>query len=259
MSDPNRWEGAPTALSDLLAKLEGTSPPNGTFEPPKCIDCGASPVWRVGATCETCRMALALADRRAALVAAWDTVPETLRWAKFDDVRLDRWARDSDAVKIARGRVGRPLVTLQGPMRAGKTTIAVAMLAETFRAASAPDASAGAIWLARRSLFVRAEALLKARDQYPLGEGDPPLVARATHAGVLLLDELVPHPDPHRVLRELINDRHVRKRPTLVTTWLTKEQCAENFGGVAGRLFEDGDLVPVRKLAAAGGGREAAQ
>lgn len=236
-------------LGELTGALDRGPTPESAAQP-KCAACGTATVTRWVVYCPPCREVAALRDRRDAIARAWRTVPEALRWAAFDSPTLPHWAPDDEAIAAARAHLDAPLVTLVGLMRAGKTTIAACMLREHLRRGAAKAAMARDVYRARTARFVTTMDLLRERDTTRLGQDHMPLRDVCERASVLVIDELGRARDPHGVLYGLLHDRHARGRQTIVTTWLSREQCAETYGGIAGRLFDDGIVINVRKAAA---------
>jgi hypothetical protein len=214
---------------------------------PMCIACDKVRVRRFGSECASCGEATAARERRDSILRAWKTVPETLQWVAFENPRLAQWVTDGDAIAKALKSLDAPLVTLVGGMRAGKTTLAIAMLREHVRRGTRKGASPRDVGHARRARFVTTMDLVRERDETRLGEDHMPLRDVCERASVLVLDELGELRDPHAVIYGLLHMRHAQGRPTIVTTWLSREQCAETYGGVAGRLFDDGVVIRVRK------------
>jgi len=127
----------------------------------------------------------------------------------------------------------RPIVTLVGPSRAGKTCIAAACL----RAYSMPDATE----------WVDATKLGEASMESGLGDRAEYL-RRADRAKFLVIDELR---DPKHASKAantygVINDRHGRMRQTLVTTGMDPAQLSAVFGsGGMERLMEPESALVV--------------
>jgi hypothetical protein len=230
-------------LADLLRALEGA--PTG---PPICRTCGAVVVRRLGADCPPCAEAAAAAERREAITRAWKTTPDVLHWVAFDAPGLDKWVTDATAIAAARGALDARLVTLTGPNRAGKTVIACCMFREHLRRGARKKASPRERVHARRGRFETTHTLIREREETRLGEEHMPVRDVCEHASLLVLDNLEDANDPHRVIYTLLHNRHADGRQTIVTTWLDREQCAAvHGGGLAGRLFEDGVVIQVRK------------
>lgn len=221
----------------------------GPHPEPMCIRCDVVGVRRTGLECSTCVASRTRREREEGLRRAWATVPTSLAWATFGSPQLAAWVPDADAIEAAKAAIGAPLVTLVGDMRAGKTTLAACMLREHVRRGAKATATSADVWHARRARFVRGYDLLRERDNTRLGEDHMPILDVCERASVLVLDELGQGKDPHGVLYALLHDRHARARQTIVTTWMTREQCAERYGGIAGRLFDDGVVIRVRKAA----------
>ena len=126
-----------------------------------------------------------------------------------------------------------PRVCFIGASRAGKTSLAVAML----RA-----------WVARyerRAMFFAAHRLGVARLQHPAGHGEAPLVEAAMDAPLVLLDDLGSERDfPSNPIADVIFERHARDLPTWVTTGLSRDALVVRYGaGVTARLFERARVI----------------
>jgi hypothetical protein len=231
--------GSMTALS---AALNG-----GRVLDPTCVSCGV-PVPRVGRECLACISARARAERAEGLNRAWSTVPETLAWLAFDAAGVEAWVLDVAARAAAKDAFGLPLVTLRGEPGAGKTSLACCMLREHVRRGARASSTPREIWHARRARFVTTCDLIRERDERRLGDDHLPLLEACERASILVLDDLDRASDPRRVIHGLIHARHRHGRQTIVTTALTREECARHHEpGIARRLFDDGLVIEVAK------------
>jgi hypothetical protein len=139
------------------------------------------------------------------------------------------------AIGIGKTACFEPRVCLMGSTRAGKTSLAVAML----RA-----------WVAkyeRIALFVPAHRLGVARIQHAAGHGEAALVETAMQAPLVLLDDLGSERDfPTSPIADVIFERHAQGLPTWMTTGLTREPLVTRYGaGVVARLFERARVIHV--------------
>ena len=132
--------------------------------------------------------------------------------------------------------------TLIGPAGVGKTTAAFALARRW-------------AWDARqRFQYSTGYELARAPREHELGDDEPPAVARAKNARILLLDDLGSEPAaPNSPIPELIHDRHADDRPTIVTSWMDRAKLAARFGdGTCRRLLEAPALFLDMKI---GGGK----
>src|SRR5579859_5276949 len=210
-------------VNDALAKLQ---PVFGPLPQPKCVRCDGAVVVRFGSECSECTAQRARAERKDSLRRAWATVPQTLAWVAFDAPAFAEWVPDSDAARRAREALTAPMVTLTGPMRSGKTTLGCAMLREHIRRGARAGAAPRDVYHAQRARFARSFDLVREREATRLGDEHMPLWDVCLRASVLLLDELGEQHDRHGTIYALLHDRHAQGRQTIVTTWLTREQCA---------------------------------
>lgn len=174
------------------------------------------------------------ASRRAAYVRlAEESIPPAFEAASLEAEWLRRLvgaraiADATQALSVARA-------VFVGPPGSGKTSLAIAMM----RAAIAAEEVHP--WRTCGARYVSAHRLAKARAIHPLGDGEPPLVAMALKAPLLVLDELGGEDARHSsAVAEVIYERHADDLPTWVTTGVTPERLAERYGGgIARRLFE---------------------
>ena len=171
--------------------------------------------------------------RRAAAVArVEETIPERYATARLNARWLQELAGPEAMVK-ARAAVTAPLVVFMGPTRAGKTSLAVAMLR------------------ARNDLgarFVRAKRLGTARIQHPAGAGEAPYVEMAMRAGFVLIDELGGESmTQNDALPDVVFERHESVLPTWFTTGLDAKGVGDRFGGgVHRRIFEGAVIIKLK-------------
>ncbi len=180
------------------------------------------------------RVASGNEQRRAALFALEKTIPDSYRWARFSASEL-RERVPAPAFAWAEDAWQHDRVCLMGASRAGKTSLAVAMLRCWVSHASRPAA------------FVHAYRLGVARILHPAGHGEPDLVDSAMRAPLVLIDDLGGERD-HALsaLPDVLVERHAENRPTWVTTGLTREQLVKRYGqGIVARVFERATLIRV--------------
>jgi len=172
--------------------------------------------------------------RSTALSALEKTVPASYRWSRFSAPEL-RQRVPAPALAWAQNAWRDDRMCLMGASRAGKTSLAVAMLRRWASHASRPAA------------FVHAYRLAIARIMHPAGHGEPELVELAMRAPLVLIDDLGGERD-HALsaLPDVLVERHAENRPTWVTTGLTREQLVKRYGqGIVARVFERATVIPV--------------
>jgi len=202
--------------------------------------------------CPTCSRESHIATQMRPTIAS---IPEDLRWAVGNTaaglrVLSSRTGNPCVALPeatIARGLAAPPSQHLhfRGRVGAGKTTLAVAMLAAWVRLDPTRR---------RGSFLVDASALARARAGHPLGHAEAPLVARALRVPLLVLDDLGHEThDRDNCLSDVVYGRAAASRPTWVTTGLVANEDAAHFaaalaakydGGFARRIVELGK--PIR-------------
>jgi DNA replication protein DnaC len=173
-------------------------------------------------------------QRTTALSALEKTIPASYRWARFSAPEL-RQRVPAPALAFAQDAWRHDRVCLMGASRAGKTSLAVAMLRRWASHAS------------RAGVFVHAYRLGVARILHPAGHGEPELVELAMRAPLVLIDDLGGERD-HAVsaLPDALVERHAENRPTWVTTGLTREQLVKRYGqGIVARVFERATVIHV--------------
>jgi DNA replication protein DnaC len=173
-------------------------------------------------------------QRRAALSALEKTIPASYRWSRFSAPEL-RPRVPAPALAFAQDAWRHDRVCLMGASRAGKTSLAVAMLRRWASHASRPAA------------FVHAYRLGVARILHPAGHGEPELVDSAMRAPLVLIDDLGGERDhAHSAIPDVLVERHAENRPTWVTTGLTREQLVKRYGqGIVARVFERATMIGV--------------
>jgi DNA replication protein DnaC len=174
-------------------------------------------------------------QRRAALSALEKTIPDSYRWARFSAPELRQRVPASALAAAVEYAWRHDRVCLMGASRAGKTSLAVAMLRRWVSHANRPAA------------FVHAYRLGVARILHPAGHGEPDLVESAMRAPLVLIDDLGGERDhAHSALPDVLVERHAENRPTWVTTGLTREQLVKRYGqGIVARVFERATLIRV--------------
>lgn len=212
---------------------------------PQTCSCG-QPAASTGLRCNSCEKAHILSRRRAIAVREWKSVPKELAALSFGSKGLDAWVHDKAAIARAALALDSSLVTLIGPAGAGKTSIAVAMLAAHVRVGLRPEATRDQWRRAETAHFTRAYELAEAAEAHPLGRGMAPALERARRSFALVVDELSTRRDPGEAVGSLLHARHASGRTTIVTTWMDRAKVVDTYGGgIARRLFDDGLVIPV--------------
>ena len=165
------------------------------------------------------------------------TIPPSFRWATLDAPELrQRVARERAIAEAKAALSSAGGLLLFGLSGSGKTSLACALL----RAWGAKNGH-------RRGIFVPAFRLGIARAQHGLGQGEAPLVERATTARLVVVDDLGSEGASHAsAVPEVIQERALAGLLTWVTTWMTPGAIAQRYGdGVARRLYEAGRVLVV--------------
>ena len=160
------------------------------------------------------------------------SLPPVLGWCRLDAPELSERVY-GPAIDIGKIAFREDRLCLMGASRAGKTSLAVAMLrawVETHH---------------RSAMFVAAHRLGTARIQHPAGHGEAPLVEAAMRAPLVLLDDLGSERDgATNPIADVIFERHAQELPTWMTTGLTREPLVARYGaGVVARLFERARVI----------------
>jgi hypothetical protein len=171
------------------------------------------------------------ADARAALER---TIPASYQWASFSAPELPARV-PAPSIGAGQSSWREPRICVMGICRAGKTSLAVAMLRQWVLSSE------------RAAAFLHAYKLGVARIQHPAGHGEPDSVELAMRAPLVLLDDLGSERD-HALsaVPDVIFERHAENRPTWVTTGLTHDQLVKRYGpGVVARIFERAKVIRV--------------
>ena len=168
------------------------------------------------------------------------SIPPAYRWATLDAPELPSRVY-VPAIGIGKNASHESRVCLMGTSRAGKTSLAVAMV------------RAWVVKHERAAMFVPAHRLALARLQHPAGRGEADLVEQAMQAPLVLLDDLGSERDfPSNPIADVIFERHAQDLPTWMTTGLTRDPLVARYGaGVVARLFERARLIHVGARTAA--------
>jgi len=179
--------------------------------------------------------------RRESLRAFEKHLPPRFQWSRLDHPNF-------------RERVSLPTIPLRppdamsvllfGPSKAGKTTLAVALLRALLEAkvAANPFASDDDVdAVARHCRFVPARRLGVAGTV----PGNPLEIRRAMRVPVLLLDDLGKDADiKSNPVPAIIAERHDEERATWITTELTPPEILKRYGGgIARRICESASVT----------------
>lgn len=150
-------------------------------------------------------------------------------------------------IAAARGwRAAAGNLVLLGATGIGKTSTMVALGYQILDYARDYDLPDDALRVAAGLRFVNAIDLGYARRNWPLGQGDPPMLLEAREATVLLLDELGREPAWDSTMFELFDYRYRKGRPTVCTSRLSENEMEspERYGvDGARRILETGKVV----------------
>jgi uncharacterized NAD(P)/FAD-binding protein YdhS len=143
--------------------------------------------------------------------------------------------------------LGDPLVVsrsllLCGPSKSGKSTALAIMLRRTLAAGYMRERAKQRVE-GPHVEWVYARGLAQARMKHPLGQGDCPAIVSATHAGILVLDDLGLERD-HAEIVDVVHDRYEAGRITWTTTGLNREQLFERYGEAFYRRLVEGRSQP---------------
>lgn len=133
---------------------------------------------------------------------------------------------------------------LIGPTKAGKTAAAGYL----FRRLLGRGVGAGGqAWqLAKRLQWSNAVDLDRARHEHPIGKGEAPEITDATHASVLVIDDIGWDRTPDAVTT-VLDARYKLGRPTICTTSRTLAELGARYGGaVTRRLLESGGIDGIQ-------------
>ena len=197
-------------------------------------------------------------DLTEQLWRARGSIPELLRWARFGAPEMAERVSVPKAIGYVRDLEVRRVVTFAGPSGVGKSSLAVATLAQLLDAATI-ESPEEIHWAARRARFIATDQIADAVVSRRLGEGARRAVHAATEASLLVLDDLGLESSSAPVreaLTALIVTRHRHGRRTIVTTGFDLEELGARYGaGVQRRLVEETFLDLGASLPARGAGR----
>lgn len=214
--------------------------------PFKCTVCGELMQDMPGpGICDPCHEKLARRERTERLRPALESIPERWRWATFRpesaDMMLSRLTKMSGDARVHKSIISarnlsekvaawdQTYVLIDGPSGYGKTSLACAILRYVMDLDVPPSPGCR---------FVFAPAIAKAFRESRFGEV-PEVISTCDRASVLVIDDLGADARYRDILREVIQNREMVGRPTIVTTGLRQKAIADAYGdGIARRLFE---------------------
>lgn len=276
----------PLSLGELQAAAAGArAAVEGPALPPvhRCVGRMGCPAYvtRRGATCPTCEAGLQVDHRRTLLAPAQSSLAGA-GWCQPGNPDYQHSTRKIRAIagaladaderqlceRLIEGAWHRDFggVLLLGPTGIGKSRVLAAIgtrilgAAEAGILASNPDAFRFACGIR----YMHGAELARAREEHRLGGGEPPLLAEARRATLLLLDE-VGFEDQGRdpgMIRELLRYRYEHKliyRPTILASGATLAELHHDYGEAAIRLVHERgrliDLHPRTQARSKGGPR----
>lgn len=213
-----------------------------------CERCGVELMANV-CRCETCAAAEQVEKRAALIVRARESIPQRFRWARLTAPALAKRLKASPKVVETAWHAlsgANPIVTIVGQSGTGKTSLAVAMLAEIIEAGAVLTCDPKVLDRARFAHFAGCQQLAIARKEHKLGAGAPDEVMRARRASVLVLDEVGREGKGELDVAKIIHEREADCALTIVTTWLDEGGALAAYdSGLARRLFRKSILFEL--------------
>ena len=235
----------PEHLRLEMAERLAARPVNGDCQP--VCGCGA-PVGETEFSCGPCVDAeRAEQDKRARHRRVFERVTEAVQFALAPAPRWP-WARagQPDFLKNVphsrlQGAAAKWLpihgnLALLGVTGCGKTATATAIVhrlaAQALAAAQKGDRST---WQSLEFVWTSGPELATARRKFKLGDGDAPLVQRASEVAVLVIDELGYEVMLDTTVAEVVDARYRAELPTIITSGLTVDQFRGRYGDATWR------------------------
>jgi hypothetical protein len=140
-------------------------------------------------------------------------------------------------------------MVLSAPTGAGKSSCQVAWFARMIEKIipeqrARIERNEGVLLPRELPLWTTGFRLVSAHRAHPLGQGQAPLIARATRARVLLLDEVGQESTAEGVVNQLLDERYQDEDlVTLVATGLPPREFAKRYGAAAWRRARERSRV----------------
>ena len=167
-------------------------------------------------------------------------LPAFTRGVRFGGSAIEQRVSRHAAIEEARvAAVNKePKVVFVGTSGKGKTSLVAAAVRKRLEG----------VWVQRSVFaFVGCREIALARQRYPLGDGEPPIVEEALDAMLLVLDDLGQDPYPAPTTSPIVDivlERYERMRATWVTTFLTRAEMGRRYGdGFTRRILEDAIII----------------
>lgn len=182
-------------------------------------------------------------DKALLLAPAWESIPEALRALTLSSIapRITYKAgiEAATAFGLAR-RPAPPTMLIVGQSGSGKTSLAVATLADRLRRAGELEAPPSEAHAASTARFFFAPDLGRARERSRLG-AEAPAIVEAFDASFLVLDEFGAEAARHsEIIEEIIFARAAHGRATMIATNLSSAQIAGRYSaGMLRRIASD--------------------
>jgi hypothetical protein len=193
------------------------------------------------------------------LMCAYATIPEGMDWCRLGDPKWREKCCDDGRRFVAGWTKEAGSAVLWGKTGVGKTIAAIALMHRILDAARdlpVDKMPTHKLRWAAGIAFVSGPDLALARRMNKLG-AEAPLVELAMRASLLVIDEIGHeyfNPDGDTTLFEVLNHRYLgKKRPTIVTSELNREQLMARYRPAAFRRIGDiGTYVPLKANAKPG-------
>lgn len=207
-----------------VAQLADAIPKAGEYP---CAVCSAT--VPLPGVCDSCAHKADEEEHRRSFAFARSTIPERFRWADLASPDLDK-SVDPVAAREVRALFGAPLpvgIALLGPAGSGKTSLACAIL-KRLHDRAVYGCSQQILRRAQGALFVSAPALAEEIKATKFEKAKSALQLMAKHAKVLVLDEVSAGGEDAWLI---VQSRHDKNLPTIVTSWESPEELSNRFGG----------------------------
>jgi len=239
-------------VAELLAMLR-QPPAQRVSRPALCAEPGCSAEARGGAFCAPHVLTERARAHKRALDRPEDQIPTRYRESRFGSELLAAKCPADAADKARRAfEAGALAITLRGDTGTGKALLAAALANLVRDAGRADDAPEHLTYRAYGFRWVSAMDIGRANSESSLG-GEPRIVRAARDATVLVVDELGRQGDEAQTdaqraaadgtIFRIVDARHEANRPTIFTTFLTRDQLLGKNHEHDRRAISDGGLV----------------